>query len=119
MPYANPPNVVVLISGNGSNLQALIDAQQSGKLPVNIKHVVSNRKGAFGLQRAEKAGIPQTYFPLKPFKDEGKSREDYDTALAAKLKEIVPEGIDLIVLAGWMHILSANFLDFFPGKFLF
>eukprot|EP01135_Chromosphaera_perkinsii_P007713 Nk52_evm2s967 gene=Nk52_evmTU2s967 len=111
------PNVVVLISGNGSNLQAIIDARDRGDLNINLQLVMSNKKSAYGLERADKAGIKQGYFPLKPFKDAGKSRDEYDAALAEKLKSEVTEGgIDLIVLAGWMHILSSHFLDCFPDK---
>eukprot|EP00999_Lentomonas_sp_LEN2_P000402 NODE_1402_length_873_cov_98.359249_g1356_i0.p1 GENE.NODE_1402_length_873_cov_98.359249_g1356_i0~~NODE_1402_length_873_cov_98.359249_g1356_i0.p1 ORF type:complete len:202 (-),score=31.96 NODE_1402_length_873_cov_98.359249_g1356_i0:211-816(-) len=108
--------LVVLISGGGTNLQAIMDACQDGILKnvAFVKCVVSNRKNAYGLTRATNAGIPTVYFPLKPYKDQGKSREMYDADLADKiLKEQNP---DLIVLAGWMHILSPNFLDKFPNK---
>ena len=77
--------LVVLISGNGSNLQALLDAtlQTNGLLHgvAEIVQVVSNRRDAFGLQRAEKAGIERLYFPLKPYTDQGKSRSQYDQDL--------------------------------------
>lgn len=106
--------VIVMISGNGSNLQAIIDATQNGHLKhVEIVLVVSNRKAAYGLQRAEAAGIPTLYSPLKPYKQAGKTREDYDRDLAQKLATYSP---DLIVLAGWMHILSKPFIDVFPQK---
>lgn len=103
------PRIVVMISGSGTNLQAIIDAN----LQIEIVLVVSNKKDAYGLKRAESAGIPTLYFPLKPFTAEGKSRADYDVALAEKLKLYQP---DLIVLAGWMHILSPAFLDHFPDR---
>ena len=99
--------IIVLISGSGSNLQALINA----KLPILL--VVSNRKDAYGLLRAKEAGIPTMYIPLKPYTDAGKSRAEYDADLAATLLPYQP---DLIVLAGWMHIFSPAFLDQFPGK---
>jgi formyltetrahydrofolate-dependent phosphoribosylglycinamide formyltransferase len=103
------PRIVVMISGSGTNLQAIIDAH----LPIEIALVVSNRKEAYGLKRAEAAGIPTLYFPLKPFTSEGKSRADYDAALAQEIKNVQP---DLIVLAGWMHILSPAFLDHFADR---
>jgi len=107
------PCVVVLISGSGGNLQALIDGAEDGRLPAKIVLVVSNRKTAYGLVRAEQAGIPTLYHPFKPYRDAGKSREHYEADLAAKIKPIQP---DLLVLAGWMHILGANFLQQFPNQ---
>ena len=71
----NKPRGVVLISGSGSYLQALIDASNAGKLEAEIVLVVSNRKAAFGLERAKNAGIETLYFPLKPYRDAGRSRE--------------------------------------------
>lgn len=105
--------IVVLISGNGSNLQALIDAVVDQWLPTTIDLVVSNRKSAYGLQRAERAGIPTKVLTLKSFLDAGQTREDYDRGLAEHLLSYAP---DLIVLAGWMHILSAAFLTHFPRR---
>lgn len=105
--------LVVMISGGGSNLQAIMDAIQDGRLPAQIVLVVSNRKAAFGLARAKQAGVPTCYFPLKPFTENGRSREDYDAALAQTIRPYDP---DLVVLAGWMHILSPVFLDTFPNK---
>ncbi len=105
--------LIVLISGSGTNLQALIDAIDAGHIKAEIRLVVSNRRNAYGLTRAQEAGIEILYFPLKPYKDSGKSREQYDADLAAKLKTHTP---DLIVLAGWMHILSPAFLDEFPRR---
>ncbi len=105
--------LVVLISGSGTNLQALIDAIQNGILDAEIALVISNRKSAYGLTRAEQANIPTCYFPLKPLIDSGKSRTDYDAELAEIIKPYAP---DLIILAGWMHVLSPAFLDHFPQK---
>ncbi len=107
------PRIVVLISGSGTNLQAIIDAVGNGRLQANIVLVVSNRKAAYGLMRAENAAVPTLYFPLKPYLDAGKSRQEYDADLAAQLKAYRP---DLIVLAGWMHILSPAFLEQFPQQ---
>jgi formyltetrahydrofolate-dependent phosphoribosylglycinamide formyltransferase len=103
--------LLVLISGGGTNLQAIIDAIDAGHLTAEIVAVISNRKAAYGLQRAENAGIETLYVPLKPYRDAGKSRLDYDADLAKTVKAYAP---DLIVLAGWMHILSPAFLDQFP-----
>jgi formyltetrahydrofolate-dependent phosphoribosylglycinamide formyltransferase len=100
--------LAVLISGNGSNLQAIMDAVTDGVLPARVILVASNRRAAYGLQRAEQAGIPTLYFPLKPYRDAGRSREEYDRDLAQAVSAHAP---DLIVLAGWMHILSPAFLN--------
>ncbi|KAL2916313.1 Bifunctional purine biosynthetic protein ADE5,7 [Polyrhizophydium stewartii] len=124
MPAA--PRLVVLISGNGSNLQAIIDATRADRIGAQVALVVSNRRGVFGLERAATAGIPTLVKTLKPYRDQGKTRVDYDVDLAveikARLAELaaadpasVPLGADpsqpdLIVLAGFMHILSAEFL---------
>jgi formyltetrahydrofolate-dependent phosphoribosylglycinamide formyltransferase len=94
-------------------LQAVLDAIEDGKITAVPSLVVSNRKDAYGLVRAEKAGVPTAYFPFKSYRDEGQSREAYDADLAAVIRPYQP---DLIVLAGWMHILSAAFLDHFPTK---
>jgi formyltetrahydrofolate-dependent phosphoribosylglycinamide formyltransferase len=75
--------------------------------------VVSNRKNAYGLTRAKNTGVPTLYFPFKPYRDAGKTREAYDADLAQKIKEYQP---DLVVLAGWMHILNPAFLDHFPQR---
>ncbi|GAP63633.1 MAG: phosphoribosylglycinamide formyltransferase [Ardenticatenia bacterium] len=105
--------LVVMISGSGTNLQAILDACAEGRLPAEVVLVVSNRKQAFGLQRAARAGVPTLYFPLKPYKEAGRSREEYDRDLAEQVAQWSP---DLIVLAGWMHILSPAFLDRFPNR---
>ena len=106
--------IIVLISGSGSNLQAILDAAQDGSIAgAEIVLVVSNRAAAFGLERAKAAGIPSLYFPLKPYTDAGRGRQSYDADLAQKLLPYEP---DLIVAAGWMHIFSPRFLDHFPDK---
>jgi formyltetrahydrofolate-dependent phosphoribosylglycinamide formyltransferase len=107
------PRLVVLISGSGTNLRAILDAVAQGRLQAEVVLVVSNRKAAYGLVRAEQAGVPALYFPLKPYTDGGRSRESYDADLADKISAYRP---DLIVLAGWMHVLCAAFLDRFPGR---
>jgi len=108
-----PTRLALLISGNGSNLQAVIDAIRMRLLDAEIVIVVSNRKEAYGLQRATKAGIPTHYHPLKPYRDAGKDRAAYDTDLANLIARYQP---DWIVLAGWMHILSNAFLQRFPYR---
>ncbi|KAG1084332.1 hypothetical protein G6F42_021831 [Rhizopus arrhizus] len=107
-------SIVVLISGSGTNLQALIDATQDGRLKGKIIAVVSNRKNAFGLERAKKAGIPTRTFSLKQFKDQGKTRVDFDVHVAKTIQEEYHP--DLVILAGWMHILSPDFLAFFNNN---
>ncbi|MEP7286045.1 MAG: phosphoribosylglycinamide formyltransferase [Chloroflexota bacterium] len=110
---ATLPHLVILISGSGSNLQAIIDAIEKGDLRAEIKLVVSNRKAAYGLVRAAQHHIPTLYFPLKPYTDSGKTREQYDHDLAQQLIAYQP---DLIVLAGWMHVFSQTFLDTFRDR---
>lgn len=112
-PFGKFPRLVVLISGGGSNLQALIDAVQQGALDAEIALVVSNRRKAYGLERAKTAGIPTLYFPLKPYRDAGQDRAEYDRDLAEHISRYHP---DLIVMAGWMHIVDPVFLEHFPGQ---
>lgn len=107
------PRLVILISGSGSNLQAILDAVKDGQITAVPSLVVSNRKDAYGLVRAEQAGVPTIYFPYKPYREAGKARETYDADLAEMIRPYHP---DLIILAGWMHILSAAFLDQFPSR---
>ncbi|CEP18308.1 hypothetical protein [Parasitella parasitica] len=108
--------IVVLISGSGTNLQALIDAIQDGRLKGKIVGVVSNRKNAFGLERAKRAGIPTATFSLKQFKDQGKTRVDFDVHVAKTIQEEYRP--DLVILAGWMHILSPEFLSYFNNNIM-
>jgi phosphoribosylglycinamide formyltransferase-1 len=105
----NPCRLVVLISGNGSNLQAILDACASGELPATVVSVISNKADAYGLVRAKKAGVEVLYFPKK----KNESREEYDARLAAYVSTYLP---DYIILAGWMRILSPAFLSSFPNR---
>ena len=108
--------LAILISGSGTNLQAIIDAVESGDLPgIEIALVVSNRRDAYGAKRAIRHGIPLVYFPLLPYKKAGRSREDYDTDLA---RIVTGLGVEWVVLAGWMHILSNGFIQQFPNRIL-
>jgi formyltetrahydrofolate-dependent phosphoribosylglycinamide formyltransferase len=109
--YIARPRLIVFVSGSGSNLQAILDAIDGGHLNAEVVLVVSNRKNAYGLVRAEQASIETMYFPLKPYKDRGDDREVYDADLALRIRGYSP---DLIVLAGWMHVLSPAFLDKYP-----
>jgi phosphoribosylglycinamide formyltransferase 1 len=102
-------SLVVLISGNGSNLQALIDACQNGSLPAEISAVVSNTREAFGLERARLAGIPSLVKPKLKTQDRG----EYDAELA---EMIIPYHPDLVILAGWMRILTMEFISYFPNR---
>jgi len=108
-----PMNLAVLISGSGTNLQAIIDEAEAGQLPgANIAVVVSNRRNAFGLQRAQRHGTPTEIHLLKPYRESGRSREEYDADLAKLLQRY---DVEWVVLAGWMHILSMSFLKHYPN----
>jgi formyltetrahydrofolate-dependent phosphoribosylglycinamide formyltransferase len=105
--------LVVMISGGGTNLQAILDAVAQGELDAQVVRVVSNRRAAYGLVRAEQANIPTLYFPLKPYTDAGQPRDAYDRDLAGRVSAFQP---DFVVLAGWMHVLSPAFLDGFHRR---
>lgn len=102
---------VVLISGNGSNLQAIIDAQQSGKISGQICGVICNKANAYGLVRAEEAQIPTFVFSRKEYE----SNLAMDLAIAAQIESL---GAELIILAGYMKILTSEFTQRFDGKIL-
>ncbi len=104
-----PLRIVVLISGSGSNLQALIDATNNGPVDATIEAVISNKKDAYGLERAAKAGIPGLVLEHQNFS----SREAFDAELANLIDRYEP---DLVVLAGFMRILSQNFVQRYLGK---
>ena len=107
-------NLAVLISGNGSNLQAILDAVDSGDLPdAKVVLVVSNRKDAYGMQRAFKHGVPVVYFPKLPYTNAGRPRADYDADLARIVQGF---DVDWVVQAGWMHIFTQAFIRHFPNR---
>lgn len=101
----------VLISGRGSNLQAILDAIAAGKLDARVRLVVSNKAGAQGLLRAERAGVPTKVLGHKEYPD----RASYDAALVQTLQEA---GVTWIVLAGFMRIVTRVLLDAFPSRVL-
>lgn len=107
----NYPKIVVLISGNGTNLQAMIDACNSGNLQAEIVAVISNKENAFGLERARQANIPA----IVKTRYNDQDRKLYDKELAECVSKYNP---DWIVLAGWMHLLSNAFLQNFPDKII-
>jgi phosphoribosylglycinamide formyltransferase-1 len=107
MPERERLPVVVLISGSGSNLQAIIDAD----LPITIRAVISNRADAYGLTRAEQAGIPTAVLDHKAYPD----RESYDAALQELIDSYRP---GLLVLAGFMRILSDGFVRHYEGRMI-
>jgi len=106
---SNELRLAVLISGSGSNLQAIIDAIESGSLQANIGTVVSNNPDAYGLKRAANHGLPTTLIDHRDFS----SRELYDDALRRHLQSVGP---DYIVLAGYMRILSPAFVRAFEHR---
>jgi formyltetrahydrofolate-dependent phosphoribosylglycinamide formyltransferase len=101
--------LVVLISGNGSNLQAILDACARGELNAQVVAVISNKADAFGLERARRANVPAIAKP----KPQEQDRRAYDAELAQWVASYQP---DYVVLAGWMRILSSTFLDCFPNR---
>ena len=101
--------LVVLISGNGSNLQAILDACKSGELNAQVVSVISNKADAYGLTRAKNAGVDAIHFP----KLENESRNEYDARLADYVSTRLP---DYVILAGWMRILTSSFLSHFPNR---
>jgi phosphoribosylglycinamide formyltransferase len=110
-----PARLTVLISGNGSNLQAVIDSISTSALPAQIIRVISNRKDAFGLERARRADIPTHYHNLVKYKKQHAdtpdgvqaAREEYDAELA---RLVLQDGPDLVVCLGFMHVVSDRFL---------
>jgi len=102
---------VVLISGSGSNLQALLDDSQQAGSPVQIAAVLANREDAYGLQRAKKAGVPAEWLSHRAFG----GREPFEAALRERIDSYAP---DVVVLAGFMRILTADFVRHYQGRLL-
>jgi phosphoribosylglycinamide formyltransferase 1 len=109
--FPSPANIGIQISGRGSNLQALIDAVQTGDLDARIAVVISNQAGAAGLDRARAAGIDTLTISHRDFG----SRDDFDRALAATLRD---RAVHLVCLAGFMRLIGAPMLEAFPNAIL-
>ncbi|MBY5990929.1 phosphoribosylglycinamide formyltransferase [Ferrimonas balearica] len=105
----NKIRIAVLISGNGSNLQAILDACQSDEIQGDVVAVISNKADVYGLTRASEAGVPG----LVVAAEKGEAREAYDARLEAELAKL---DADLVVLAGFMRILSEGFVNRYAGK---
>ncbi|WP_421333449.1 phosphoribosylglycinamide formyltransferase [Aeromonas sp. 603607] len=103
--------ILVLISGNGSNLQAVLDHCASGKIAGEVVGVISNKADAYGLIRAQEAGVATATLSQQQFA----SREEYDAALLALMADYQP---DLVVLAGFMRILSPQLVRHFAGRMI-
>jgi phosphoribosylglycinamide formyltransferase-1 len=101
----------VLVSGSGTNLQAILDAIAAGTLGADVRVVISNRPGALALERAAKAGVPTRTIPHRDFA----TREDFDDAVVAALREA---DADWVVLAGFMRLVTPRLLGAFPSRIL-
>lgn len=104
-------NIVILISGRGSNMQAIVETAQAEKWPVKIAAVISNRADAAGLDYAAAAGIPTAVVVSKDYPE----RAAFDAALQAEIDRYAP---DLVVLAGFMRILTAPFVEHYAGRLM-
>ena len=108
----NKAKIAVFVSGGGTNLQALIDASAAGKMPhAQITLVISSKEGVYALERAKAAGIQAVAVPRKTFD----SREEYETEI---IKMLDQEQIDLIVLAGFLSVLSEDFVKRYPERII-
>jgi phosphoribosylglycinamide formyltransferase-1 len=107
----NKPAVVILISGRGSNMISIVEATEDKNLPITVAAVISNRPDAAGINYAKKRGIATAIIDHKEFT----SRELFDQALALEIDKYAPE---LIVLAGFMRILTTEFVEHFAGKLI-
>jgi phosphoribosylglycinamide formyltransferase-1 len=99
----------VLVSGSGTNLQAILDAVAEGSLRASVRLVVSNRPDVPALERATRAGVPALVIPHR----DHATRESFDAALLAALRSV---GVEWVVLAGFLRLLTPTFLDAFPGR---
>lgn len=104
-----PKRIVVLISGSGSNLQAILDQTRAGQINGQVVAVISNRPDAYGLTRAEQAGVEARLLDHQPFAD----RDSFDAALVELIDSYQP---DLVVLAGFMRILTPAFVRHYHGR---
>jgi phosphoribosylglycinamide formyltransferase-1 len=107
--------VGVLASGRGSNLQAIIDAIESGQLQAEIVAVISNKKDAMALERARRHAVPELFIDPKPFAGQADSREAYDRALLEVLRQ---RNVELVLLAGYMKIVTAVLVNAFANRMM-
>jgi len=112
---AIPLRVAVLASGRGSNLQAIIDAIEAGQVQAKIVAVISNKQDAVALERARKHGLPDLFVDPKPFAGRPDSREAYDQALLDLLKKY---DVELVLLAGYMKIVTAVLLNSYANRMM-
>lgn len=111
----NPLRVAVLASGRGSNLQAIIDAIEAGRVQARIVVVISNKKDAAALERARKHGLPDMFVDPKPFAGRPDSREAYDRALLDILQQ---HEVELVLLAGYMKIVTALLVNAYANRMM-
>jgi phosphoribosylglycinamide formyltransferase-1 len=104
-------NIAVLVSGNGTNLQAIIDSVNGGHIPARIELVLSDEKNAFALERAKSAGIETVTLDKKDYKE----REDFDREIVKRLKK---KNVELVVLAGFMRLLSPYFIKEYRNRII-
>ena len=105
------PILGVLCSGRGTNLQSILTAVESGQIPASIGVVLTDKPEAKALERAEKAGIPHAFFDRRAYE----TRRDFEEQLVAKLRQ---HDVSLVILAGFMRILSPYFVQQYPGRIL-
>lgn len=112
---STPLRIAVLASGRGTNLQAIIDAIETGQVHAQIVAVISNKKDAAALERARTHGLPDLFVDPKPFAGQSDSREAYDRALLEVLEQ---RKVDLVLLAGYMKIVTAVLVNAFANRMM-
>jgi phosphoribosylglycinamide formyltransferase 1 len=111
IPPSSVPSIAVLVSGNGSNLQALIDARNDGTLEANIVLVLSNKETAYALERAQRAGIATVCLPHRSFP----TREEFDEQVVAELRQ---RNVEWVVFAGFMRLITKVLLSAYENRIL-
>jgi len=112
---ATPLRIAVLASGRGSNLQAIIDGIEAGQVPAQLVAVISNKQDAVALQRARKHAVQDIFIDPKPFAGRPDSREAYDRALLDVLEKL---DVELVLLAGYMKIVTAVLVNAFTNRMM-
>jgi phosphoribosylglycinamide formyltransferase-1 len=112
---STPLRIAVLASGRGSNLQAIIEAIETGQVHAQIVAVISNKKDAVALERARKHGLPDLFVDPKPFAGRSDSREAYDRALLEVLEQ---RNVELVLLAGYMKIVTAVLVNAYANRMM-